>query len=94
MTLPITLTATLRINDYDNQQYTIERKNPSPNKETGFDVWVPVDYVRSVKHLATIARRRVADHYAGEARKKAEEIFDQKGLGELISSLPLKGTSK
>lgn len=93
MKLPITLTATLRINDYDRLQYTIERKSPSPNKKTGEDVWVVLDYVTSGKSLATIARRRVADHYAREARKHAEETFDQKGLGELISSLPLKGTS-
>ncbi len=84
---PIKLTGDLRIRDYDKLQYTIESRGVN---KAGEDVWKPLDYVRSTKSLARLARRRVADSFASMARAKAEKSFDEQGLGELIQNLPGK----
>jgi len=87
MAKPIELLPDLRIRDCDSLQYVIERRGVN---KAGKDVWKPLDYVRSLKSLAKISRRRVGDHYAGLARNRAENIFKEKGLEDLIMALPAK----
>ena len=92
---PIKLTETLRVNDYDAQQYTIEVRTvvetSKKPENIGKVIWTPIAYCGSVKHLADRARERVGDEFAKMARKKAEEKFDEMGLGELLAALPPKG---
>ena len=92
---PIKLTETLRVNDYDAQQYTIEQRtivgNSKKPENNGKPVWTPIAYCGSVKTLSAIARRIVGAEAATGARKAAELAFDQSGLGNELAALPAKG---
>ncbi len=88
---PIKLTATLRVNDYDAQQYTIERLTVAKTgKNAGQSTWKPIAYCGAVKTLAQNAREAVGNEFARLAKEKAEESFDAQGLSELLSNLPTK----
>lgn len=84
---PIKLTEGLRVVDYDASQYAIEKKFIS---EKGVITWKPIDYIMMVKHLATVAKKRIGEEAADKARTRAEEGFDASPLPKLLSNLPAK----
>jgi len=84
---PINITENLRINDFDDMQYTIERR--SIRKKDGAEIWSPLDYCRSIKSLMRIAHQRLGDVSADAARMGAEKVFDDH-LRASIEALPGK----
>ena len=90
---------TLRINDFDEKQYTIERKHVvAKGKDAGAVKWVPQSYCGSVKALPTLLKRIIIGDATMEAstkaRAKAEALFDASGIEQQILALPEKGNSK
>lgn len=88
---PIKLTPTLRVNDFDDHQYTIERLvTYTKGERAGASVWMPVAYCGSVKGLADIAKRTMGDDAATDARRLVGLNFNDSELSLILSQLPPK----
>ena len=92
---PIELSPTLRVRDYDANQYAIERSSiVQTGVHAGETVWAVVSYCGSVKSLPGIARRHLIEDAVAKARKSAIAAFDVSGLTEKLSALPVKTGKK
>ena len=88
---PMQINATLRINDFDVNQYTIERLHTVlEGKEAGAVKWVVLAYCGNIKSIPAILKRTIIADAVFEARQKAEIEFFESGLTQQILALPEK----
>ena len=86
------ITPTLRINDFDDNQYTVERMHTVlKGKEAGAVKWVPIAYCGNVNSIPKIVERHIVGDAVAEARQKAEFEFFEAGHTQRILKLPEKG---
>lgn len=85
------INATLRVNDSDANQYTIERLHTVlEGKEAGAVKWVVLAYCGNVKSIPTILKRTIVADAVAEARQKAEFEFFESGITQKVLALPEK----
>ena len=92
---PLKVNDTLRISDYDTNQYTIERLHVVlEGKDEGAVKWIPLAFCGSVKAIPDVLKRIILADAAFEARQKAEFEFFDSGITQQILKLPEKGKDK
>lgn len=92
---PIEISPTLRLRDYDANQYAIERLSiVQEGEHAGETVWAVIAYCGAIKSLPGIARRHLIEDAVAKARKSAIAAFDTSGLTEKLSALPPKTGKK
>ena len=71
------ITSTIRINDYDANQYTVERKRTvMSGKRKGDVVWDVLDYCGTLKGLSACVERALIGEAMSEAKDAAKRLFE------------------
>ena len=87
----IIISDNLRVVDYDDKQYAIERRSVVQTGENAGDVrWAPFCYCGSVSALPELVRRNWVGDVVTAARDAANAEFAATGLTEKLLELPAK----
>lgn len=86
MTKYIEITPAIRINDYDDRQYTIEiLRITAEGKNKGAENWAVVAYCATVKGLITSLQRILVGKAQEVAKLEAEEKFKAAKWAEIFT---------
>lgn len=89
---PIYASQTLRIRDYDDNQYVVERMSiKATGPDTGASVWTIVGYCGSPKTALSLLITSFVGESARKARNEARLYFEALDISDKILALPKKG---